>query len=199
MQKKGFCFLKLNPGVFCPWLNLGQDLGWCTVSRLPVFVTVFNCWHQRIFFIPPPGADKKMCHIWLYALSSDDNGKNQPDNVRSCLSFLCQELWVMHHLLQETNYSHLQLCVQLKILRNQQQQCHYRSVFLLERKEKKETNSKKDTEVYCTCECLETQWRSTFRTLFVAALLITNSLSPFLWSVGKPGSSLTKQHSFNLI
>lgn len=38
-----------------------------------------------------------------------------------------------------------------------------------------------------TCECLETQCRSTFRTRLVAALRITNSLSPFLWSGGKPG------------
>lgn len=43
--------------------------------------------------------------------------ENQPDNVGSCLSFLCKQLWVMHHLLQEANYSHLQLCVQLKVLR----------------------------------------------------------------------------------
>lgn len=42
---------------------------------------------------------------------------NQPDNVGSCLPFLCQELWVMHHLLQEANYPHLQLCVQLKVLK----------------------------------------------------------------------------------
>lgn len=49
---------------------------------------------------------------------SDLITENQPDNVGSCLSFLCQELWVMHHLLQEANYSHLQLCVQLKVLRN---------------------------------------------------------------------------------
>lgn len=39
-----------------------------------------------------------------------------------------------------------------------------------------------------TCECLVTQWRSTFKTLLVAALLMTNSLSPFLWSVGKPAA-----------
>lgn len=69
MQKKGFCFLKLNPGVFCPpWLNFIQDLDWCTVSRLPVFVTMFKCCHQRNFLFPPLGADKKMCHIWLCAL-----------------------------------------------------------------------------------------------------------------------------------
>lgn len=43
--------------------------------------------------------------------------ENQPDNVGSCLSFLCKQLWVMHHLLQEADYSHLQLCVQLKVLR----------------------------------------------------------------------------------
>lgn len=43
--------------------------------------------------------------------------ETQPDDVGSCLSFLCQELWVMHHLLQEANYPHLQLCVQLKVLR----------------------------------------------------------------------------------
>lgn len=37
-----------------------------------------------------------------------------------------------------------------------------------------------------TWECLDTQCLSTFRTRLVAALRITNSLSPFLWSVGKP-------------
>lgn len=44
----------------------------------------------------------------------------------------------------------------------------------------------------CTCECLETQWRSTFSTLLVAALRMTNSLSPFLWSVGKPEKEESK-------
>lgn len=70
----------------------------------------------------------------------------------------------------------------------EQQRSHYRSVaFLLQKHRKKERKKEtKEKEVNCTCECLETQWRSTFRTLFVAALLITNSLSPFLWSVGKP-------------
>lgn len=43
--------------------------------------------------------------------------ENQPDNVGGCFSFLCKQLWVMHHLLQEANYSHFQLCVQLKVLR----------------------------------------------------------------------------------
>lgn len=60
----------------------------------------------------------------------------------------------------------------------------------------------------CTCGCLDTQWRSTFKTLLVAALLITNSLSPFRWSVGKPGtrkkmfilaSFCTKKNSFFIL
>lgn len=125
--------------------------------------------------------------------------ENQPDNVGSCLSFLCKQLWVMHHLLQEANYSHLQLCVQLKVLRIHKwtttvslPKCYELfccCFFILWGHRKTEPNKKKKKERKgdCTCECLETQWRSTFRTRFVAALLITNSLSPFLWSVGKPG------------
>jgi len=69
----------------------------------------------------------------------------------------------------------------------EQHQSHYRSVafplFFCKEREKVK---------YITCECLETQWRSTFRTRLVAALRITNSLSPFLWSVGKPAARLTK-------
>lgn len=42
---------------------------------------------------------------------------------------------------------------------------------------------------YFTGECLDTQCLRTFRTLFVAARLITNSLSPFLWSVGNPAEN----------
>lgn len=61
-----------------------------------------------------------------------------------------------------------------------------------------EWKRKKIWEVKCTCECLDTQWRSTFKTLLVAALLITNSLSPFLWSVGKPWTSFGK-NSIKLI
>lgn len=136
-----------------------------------------------------------MCHTWLYVQSSDDN-RNQPDDVGSCFSFLCQELWVMHHLLQEANNPHLQLCVQLKVLRTNTgtattvplQKCCFTSTNA-KKDRKKKLNGKK---VCCTCECLETQWRSTLRTRFVAALLITNSLSPFLWSVGKPGITFNK-------
>lgn len=40
-----------------------------------------------------------------------------------------------------------------------------------------------------TGECFDTQCLRTFRTLLVAARLITNSLSPFLWSVGKPAEN----------
>lgn len=47
-------------------------------------------------------------------MPSDD----PPDDVCSCLPFLCEELGVMHHLLQETNDPHLQLHVQLKVLRS---------------------------------------------------------------------------------
>lgn len=43
-----------------------------------------------------------------------------------------------------------------------------------------------------TGECLDTQCLRTFRTLLVAARLITNSLSPFLWSVGKPAENMSK-------
>lgn len=39
-----------------------------------------------------------------------------PDNIGSCLSLLCQQLWVVHHFLQEANYTHFQLWVQLKVL-----------------------------------------------------------------------------------
>lgn len=46
-----------------------------------------------------------------------------------------------------------------------------------------------------TCECLDTQCRRTLRTRLVAARRITNSLSPFLWSVGNPKS----QSKFKLI
>lgn len=76
--------------------------------------------------------------------------EKQPDDVGSCLSFLCQELWVMHHLLQEANYPHLQLSVQLKVLRTNTgtakavslQKCYFRE---------------KGKQKTCTCECLETQ------------------------------------------
>lgn len=95
----------------------------------------------------------------------------------------------MHHLLQEANYPHLQLCVQLKVLMNNSRGIT-EVLFGLYRGRVMEKEFYE--KVKCTCECLETQWRSTFRTLFVAALLITNSLSPFLWSVGKPGSRFNK-------
>lgn len=64
-------------------------------------------------------------------------------------------------------------------------QCYYTGLIVLLQKQKKKKKKRKESKF--TCECLDTQWRSTFRTLFVAALRITNSLSPFLWSVGKPG------------
>lgn len=59
-------------------------------------------------------------------------------------------------------------------------------------KDRKKQRKRWRVKVIRTCECLDTQWRSTFKTLFVAALLITNSLSPFLWSVGKPGARFDK-------
>lgn len=75
----------------------------------------------------------------------------------------------------------------------EQQQSHCRSVvFLLQWHNKINKKRKTEVKVNCTCACLETQWRSTFKTLFVAALLITNSLSPFLWSVGKPGTKFNR-------
>lgn len=42
---------------------------------------------------------------------------NQPDDVCRRLSFLRQELWVVHHLLQEADDPELQLRVELKVLR----------------------------------------------------------------------------------
>lgn len=125
-----------------------------------------------------------MCHIWLWAVITE----KQPDNVGSCFSFLCQELWVMHHLLQEANYPHLQLCVQLKVLRNNSRVITQVQVSFKGTQRQKNQRKGQEARVNCTCECLVTQWRSTFKTRFVAALLITNSLSPFLWSVGKPGT-----------
>lgn len=110
-----------------------------------------------------------------------------PDNVGSCLSFLCQQLRVVHHLFQKANYSSLQLCVHLKVLRNHRLVTEVKVFYL-----KAETHPVQDKRVLVkgkgTCECLVTQWRSTFKTLLVAALLMTNSLSPFLWSVGKPAA-----------
>lgn len=137
-------------------------------------------------------ADKQIC----YACMSNEVAikESQPDNVGSCLSFLCQELGVMHHLLQETNYPHLQLWVQLKVLRKS----HNRSIVFLLRCREMERRNRQKVKVNRTCECLDTQWRRTFKTLFVAALLITNSLSPFLWSVGKPGTRLIKIQSTRL-
>lgn len=74
-----------------------------------------------------------------------------PDNVGSCLSFLCQQLRVVHHLFQKANYSNLQLCVHLKVLRN------HRLVTEVEA----DTHPVKDKSVLVkvkgTCECLVTQ------------------------------------------
>lgn len=42
---------------------------------------------------------------------------DQPDDVCRCLPLLRQELWVVHHLLQEADDPQLQLHVELKVLR----------------------------------------------------------------------------------
>lgn len=124
-----YCISSCPVLYYCDWLLLSEI---CFV----------------LFFLQ--GAGKQMCHIWLHVRSSGDNG-NQPNNVGSCLSFLCQELWVMHHLLKEANYSHLQLCVQLKVLRNNSRVITevlfcFVLFFLLQRQRKMERNKEKDEE-----------------------------------------------------
>lgn len=81
--------------------------------------------------------------------------ESQPNNVGSCLSFLCQELRVMHHLLQETNYPHLQFRILLKVLRTHtgaDEASSLRCRLLQRHMDKRE-----ERKVNFTCECLETQ------------------------------------------
>lgn len=117
--KKGEeCFLSVAP-LNCSFINLGQDSSWQLPPVLKLSLTktsivgIINTVAETFFFSTNTSV--------IYQ-------ETRPDNIRSCLSFLCQELWVMHHLLQEANYPHLQLCVQLKVLRSNKQS-RYRSLF----------------------------------------------------------------------
>lgn len=139
-----------------------------------------------------------------------------PDDVGCCLPLLGQQLRVMHHLLQEGDHLGLQLVVRLKVLerdgpRNTKHRLIYlNNCFTLALPKYCVKTSLYSFYLHNQCkkiwlivpykcilisvgtftgECLDTQCLKTFRTLLVAARLITNSLSPFLWSVGKPAEN----------